>query len=186
MTWGTARVDVMVRAMTTTRSRQRISNQPSGVTDEVVDYYKVLGVPYGATGAEITRAYRGAMKRIHPDRQRPELRAAAEERAKLLNRAFTTLSQPERRRAYDTTLKAQVVQDQLMGRYVGGFDTRGGAPLRDDRLRRPPTRAERRDQRRSDRIAAATLLIVCGAVALVVVGILVLWAALSAIVGSVT
>jgi DnaJ-class molecular chaperone len=156
------------------------------VTDEVVDYYNVLGVPYGATGAEITRAYRGAIKRIHPDRQRPEQRAAAEERAKLLNRAFTTLSRPERRRAYDTTLKAQVVQDQLMGRYVGGFSAPGAAPPRDERLRRPPTRAERREQRRSDRVAVTTLLIVCGAVALAVVGMLILWAALSALVGSVT
>ena len=176
----------MVRAVTPTQSRQRSGNPPSGVTDEVVDYYKVLGVPYGATGAEITRAYRGAMKRIHPDRQRPELRAAAEERAKLLNRAFTTLSRPERRRAYDTTLKAQVVQDQLMSRYVGGFGVPGAAPPRDQRLRRPPTRAERHDQRRNDRVAVATLLIVGSVVALAVVGMLILWAALSALVGSVT
>src|SRR4051794_11287176 len=55
------------------------------MTPEAPNLYKLLGVSPSATGDEITRAYRSAMKRVHPDAQQPERRVAAEERAKQLN-----------------------------------------------------------------------------------------------------
>jgi DnaJ-class molecular chaperone len=131
------------------------------IASEVDDYYATLGVPYGATHQEISRAYRRAMRGTHPDRQKPERRAAAEERAKLINRAFMTLSNTELRRAYDAEIKSTVVQDQIMGRYVGGFATPNGAsdPFAES-VRRPRSKAEREDQRRADRSATVSLLFV--------------------------
>ena len=94
------------------------------MTPEAPNLYKLLGVSPSATGDEITRAYRNAMKRVHPDAQQPDRRVAAEERAKQLNHAYTTLSRPDRRRQYDTELRASMVQEQIMGRYVEGSAVR--------------------------------------------------------------
>ena len=59
------------------QSRNRFpGSNPNGAgTDpDQEDHYSLLGVPFTATHAEITRAYRQAMKRAHPDRQLPERR----------------------------------------------------------------------------------------------------------------
>jgi DnaJ-class molecular chaperone len=156
----------------------------SGAVDEEVDYYQLLGIPYTATRGEITRAYREAIKRSHPDRHRPEERRAAEERAKLLNRAFATLSRAQSRRDYDATLKAQVVQDQIMASYFGGFDVPGAADPFGERLRRSQSVAEQRERQQSGRDATMTILIVFGGMTLAVVVILVLWAVAGALLGS--
>jgi curved DNA-binding protein CbpA len=123
-------------------------------------------VPYTASAKEITRAYREAMKRVHPDRSRPERRTAAEEHAKLLNLAYATLSKPERRRSYDETIKVRAIQDQLMGRYFGGVAGPGmemGGEF-GQALRRELTHAERRE--RSDAGRSATAIIVLAFVGL--------------------
>jgi curved DNA-binding protein CbpA len=149
-------------------------------TLDELDYYQLLGVSYSATHAEITRAYRAAIKQVHPDRQNPEARAAAEERAKQLNRAFTTLSKPELRRHYDQRIRSQIIQDQIMSRYVGGFGIPGEQP-NDDILRRQPTVAEQRDRALAHRSALWSIVLVFGGITLAVVGALVLWAILNAI-----
>ena len=150
--------------------------------DEDVDYYKLLNVPYTATFQEITRAYREAMKRAHPDRAHPERRAAAEERAKLINRAFTTLSNADTRREYDNSIKASAVQSQIMSHYFGGRVPGQGADPFGERLRREKTRAEREEQRRSDRSAVASILIIFGGITVIVIAMLVLWATISSLV----
>jgi DnaJ-class molecular chaperone len=163
----------------------RQSRQLSGTAVEDGDYYKLLGVPYSATFKEITRAYREAMKRTHPDRQSPEQRAAAEERAKQLNRAFTTLSKAETRRAYDAEIKASAIQDQIMSRYAGGLGMPGaGGDLNGESLRRTRTREERADQLRADRSAIASMLIVFAGITLFVIALLVLWTLVGALFGS--
>ena len=149
------------------------------------DYYKLLGVPYSATFQEITRAYREAMKRAHPDRHRPERRAAAEERAKELNRAFATLSRAESRRTYDAEIKASAIQDQIMGRYVGGFAVPGQAndPFGES-LKRTQTKAERADQVRTDRSATASIFLVFAGIALALIALLLLTAFVNFIVNA--
>jgi DnaJ-class molecular chaperone len=153
------------------------------------NHYQLLGVPYTATGADITRAYRAAMKRIHPDRQQADRRAAAEEQAKRLNLAYATLSKPLRRQAYDRTIRADVVQDQIMGRYVGGFavpqaNRANGADPLARHMRREPSAAERRERARADRGATVSLVVAFAGITLAFVLALLLWATLRALLGA--
>ncbi|MBA2276432.1 MAG: J domain-containing protein [Chloroflexia bacterium] len=180
---------------TTTSSHRRQSNRtrqtdanghrtqattPSPDLDEE-NYYQLLGVRSSSSAAEITSAYRRAMKRSHPDRVHPDRRAAAEELAKLLNRAYSTLANPITRQTYDRTARAQEMQDQLMRRYVGGLGGPGigGADPFAQALRREMSPAERADQRRADRSAMLSLLLVFVVVTAVVITLIVLWAVVS-------
>ncbi len=123
-----------------------------------------------ASHAEITRAYRRAMKRAHPDRQRPERRATSEALARRLNAAYAILSDPLKRQAYDRTIRQQVIQDQIMRQYVGGFhpldDVPGPARTHE---RREPTAAERRERISADRQASLTLLLTAAGVTAIIV-----------------
>jgi hypothetical protein len=139
------------------------------------DHYSLLGVPFTATHAEITRAYRRAMKRVHPDRQLPERRLAAEDLARRLNAAYTILADPLKRQAYDRTIRQQVIQDQIMRRYVGGFQTFDESPGPGRaHHRREPTTAERRERAEANRQASLTLVVVAvGVTALILASLLI-------------
>lgn len=62
------------------------------------DYYASLGVERDATGDEIKKAYRKLARQYHPDVAKQE---GAEERFKEISEAYQTLSDQEKRQAYD-------------------------------------------------------------------------------------
>jgi molecular chaperone DnaJ len=66
---------------------------------EKPDYYKVLGVGKNAADAEIKKSYRKLARQYHPDRNQGDKKA--EERFKEISQAYDTLSDPEKRKAYD-------------------------------------------------------------------------------------
>lgn len=159
----------------------------AGADPNEEDHYSLLGVPFTATNAEITRAYRRAMKRAHPDRQHPARRAAAEELARRLNAAYAVLADPVKRLAYDRGIRQQVIQDQVMRRYVGGFqnfDDNGRGPAREHQ-RREPSAAERKERGRADQQASLTLLLVAIGVTVLIIGLVLAGAFLGSLVDAV-
>ncbi len=64
------------------------------------DYYKVLGVSRAASADEIKKAFRKQAMKYHPDKNKGDKQA--EERFKEINEAYAVLSDPEKRRQYDT------------------------------------------------------------------------------------
>jgi cytochrome c biogenesis protein CcmG, thiol:disulfide interchange protein DsbE len=74
-------------------------------------HYATLGVEPDATTEAIGAAYQLQRDRYSPDRVGdldPELRQVATERSAELERAYAILSNPERRRAYDASLRGDV------------------------------------------------------------------------------
>lgn len=64
------------------------------------DYYEVLAVARTASGDEIKSAYRKAALKWHPDRS-PANKKEAEERFRECTEAYSVLSEPQKRGAYD-------------------------------------------------------------------------------------
>lgn len=64
------------------------------------DYYEILGVERDASPSKIKEAYRRLAFQYHPDRNREN--PAAVERMKEVNEAYAVLSDPEKRKTYDT------------------------------------------------------------------------------------
>ena len=73
-------------------------------TKAIFNYYEFLGVDPKADTAEIKQAYRAKLKQWHPDKNIDRL-AEAEDQTKILNQAFYTLKDPDRRRQYDRVLQ---------------------------------------------------------------------------------
>jgi|SRR5579863_215778 len=89
------------------------------------DYYEVLGVQRKATDEELKKAYRQLALKYHPDRNPGD--KESENRFKEANEAYSVLSDPDKRRQYDTFGHAGV--DGRTG--AGGFDFGGGGGFSD-------------------------------------------------------
>jgi curved DNA-binding protein len=71
------------------------------------DYYETLGIDAKATGQEIKNAYRKAARKYHPDQHIQSEKAAAEEKFKEINEAYTVLGDAEKRAQYDRLEESQ-------------------------------------------------------------------------------
>jgi len=64
------------------------------------DYYKILGIGKSASTDEVKKAYRKLAIKYHPDKNKGD--KSAEDRFKEINEANEVLSDPEKRKKYDT------------------------------------------------------------------------------------
>ncbi|MHC1693780.1 MAG: molecular chaperone DnaJ [Eubacteriales bacterium] len=96
------------------------------MADQKRDFYEVLGVPKGASEAEIKKAYRTLAKKHHPDVNQGN--AEAEKKFKEINEAYGVLSDPDKKSRYDQYGHAGVDPSYGAGGAggAGGFGGFGG------------------------------------------------------------
>ena len=90
------------------------------------DYYEVLGLSKGASDDDIKKAYRKLAKKYHPDVNKEP---GAEEKFKEINEAYSVLTDPQKKAAYDQFGHAGM--EGAFGGGQGGFSGFGGAGFED-------------------------------------------------------
>ena len=84
------------------------------------DYYKTLGVGKSASINDIKKAYRKLAMKYHPDHTKGD--KAAEEKFKKITEAYAVLSDPEKRKQYDTFGSADFQQRYSQEDIFRNFD----------------------------------------------------------------
>ncbi|MBX3070305.1 MAG: J domain-containing protein [Thermomicrobiales bacterium] len=155
---------------------------PDRSASTLPDYYGALGIAETATPDQIKRAYRAAMKRVHPDRASLEAKAESERMARFLNEAYRVLTDPAERRQYDTNRRSAAIQDEVMNRYFGGFGVPGGRNDVYEEILAVAREQNRQERRRNDRHATASLLRLFTVLLAVGIVLVLLWGIVASIV----
>ncbi len=87
------------------------------------DYYESLGIKKDASADEIKKSFRKLAVKFHPDRNQGD--SAAEEKFKEINEAYAVLSDPEKRKQYDTFGSTGFHQQYSQEDIFKGFDFSG-------------------------------------------------------------
>lgn len=87
------------------------------------DYYEVLGVAKGASADDIKKSFRKLAVKYHPDRNQGD--ASAEDKFKEINEAYAVLSDPEKRKKYDTFGSSDFHQQYSQEDIFRNFDFSG-------------------------------------------------------------
>jgi len=85
-----------------------------------MDYYEVLGVSKNSSTQDIKKAYRKLAMKYHPDRNKGD--KDAEDKFKKISEAYAVLSDPEKRKQYDTFGASGFQQRYSQEDIFRGFD----------------------------------------------------------------
>ncbi|EDO07360.2 heat shock protein DNAJ family protein [Babesia bovis T2Bo] len=99
---------------------KRNNNDPKG-------FYKVLGVKPDASDDEIKKKYKALAIKWHPDKN-PNNLAEATEMFQKISTAYETLSDPQKRRDYDSSVYHHVSDDGDSFNSSSSFSMNGGFP----------------------------------------------------------
>ncbi len=100
-----------------------------------LNFYEMLGVSKSASPDEIKKAYRKLAKKYHPDRNDTP---SAAEHFKKLNEAYETLSDPQKRQAYDNPRQSPFDNMGFGGGFEDIFNDLFGRQRRQSRPQKPP------------------------------------------------
>lgn len=76
------------------------------------NYYEMLEIDKHASEEIIKKAYNTLAKKYHPDLQSEDMKLICEEKFKLINEAYETLSVPEKRKKYDNYLNETIISKE--------------------------------------------------------------------------
>ena len=102
-----------------TRAFFSLSKSQRSAFSSKTNYYDILGVPKGATAAEIKKAYVKLAREFHPDKNPA---ADSKQKFSTINEAYTTLTDDKKRQIYDQT---GMSSDEQRQHAQGGFDPNG-------------------------------------------------------------
>ena len=98
------------------------------MSDSIKCAYEILGIPKDATSSQIKKAYHKNAIKWHPDKNKSE---EAKQKFQEISKAYEVLSEPEKRKAYDTfgwqaSEGGSADPTDIFNMFMGGMGGMGG------------------------------------------------------------